>query len=141
MVQTRSDKSCIQARHALTKAQGIYNNTSNSLTSASASSADAVHYATSLPPSNPMPLARPRAHGTMKVGKVKIQSWCFQSPSEKCCIGQDEGHLPQAEGPQERNFTRSMCATTGTRQARPCARRQQQFFPPLVQALFCPLVS
>ncbi|KAL0036347.1 hypothetical protein WJX77_003448 [Trebouxia sp. C0004] len=52
--------------------------TSNSLTGASASSSGAIHYASALPPSNPMPLARPRAHGSMK----------------------DEGHI-QAQGPQE----------------------------------------
>ncbi len=50
-------------------AQGIYNNTTNSLTGASASSAGAIHYATISPPSNPMPMARPRAHGSMKVGR------------------------------------------------------------------------
>ena len=40
------------------KAQGIYNNTSNSLTGASASSGGAIHYATALPPSNPVATMR-----------------------------------------------------------------------------------
>ncbi len=48
------------------KAQGIYKNTSNSLTGASASSGGAIHYTTTTPPSNPMPMVRPRSHGTMK---------------------------------------------------------------------------
>ncbi len=103
MAQTRSQKrATFKLDVRSQKAQGIYNNTSNSLTGASASSAGAIHYATTLPPSNPMPMARPRAHGTMKVGrKVKVCSWCFQGPSEKRGIGQDEERWRQKEGPQE----------------------------------------
>jgi hypothetical protein len=40
------------------QAQGIYKNTSNSLTGASASSAGAIHYTTTTPPSNPMVMTR-----------------------------------------------------------------------------------
>ena len=70
MVQTRSQKRAVfKLDVASQKAQGIFKNTSNSLTGASASSAGAIHYTTTLPPSNPMPMARPRAHGSMKVGK------------------------------------------------------------------------
>ncbi|DBB15902.1 TPA: hypothetical protein ACH3X3_003499 [Trebouxia sp. C0006] len=70
MVQTRSQKRAIFKLDVRSqKDQGIFKNTSNSLTGASASSAGAIHYATTLPPSNPMPMARPRAHGSMKVGK------------------------------------------------------------------------
>ena len=70
MVQTRSGKrAAFKLDVRSQKDQGIFKNTSNSLTGASASSAGAIHYATTLPPSNPMPMARPRAHGSMKVGK------------------------------------------------------------------------
>jgi hypothetical protein len=70
MVQTRSQKrAAFKLDVRSQKDQGIFKNTSNSLTGASASSAGAIHYATTLPPSNPMPMARPRAHGSMKVGK------------------------------------------------------------------------
>ncbi len=40
------------------KAQGIYKNTTNSLTGASASSAGAIHYTTTTPLSNPTPKMR-----------------------------------------------------------------------------------
>ncbi len=49
-----------------------------------------------------MPLARPRAQGSMKVGrKSKVCSWCFQSTPEKHCLGQDEERRRQEEEPQE----------------------------------------
>lgn len=125
MVQTRSQKRAVFKLDVRSqKAQGIYNNTSNSLTGASASSAGAIQYATALPPSNPMPMARPRAHGTIKVGrKSKHTPGVFKGTSEECCTGQDKGHLLQAEGPT-RNVTRSTHAITATRQGRPCARRR-----------------
>ncbi len=43
-----------------------------------------------------MPTARPRAHGSMKVGS----SWCFRGSSEERCIGQDEKRRRQEEEPQ-----------------------------------------
>ena len=51
MVQTRSQKRAVFKLDVRSqKDQGIYNNTSNSLTGASASSAGAIHYATALEP-------------------------------------------------------------------------------------------
>ena len=67
---------------------GIFKNTSNSLTGASASSAGAIHYATTLPPSNPMPMARPRAHGTMKVGRMlKYAPGVFKAHLRSVALG------------------------------------------------------
>jgi len=61
------------------KAQGIYKSTNNSLTGASASSAGAIHYTTTSP-SNPMPMVRPRSHGTMKKsGKSKYAPGVFKA--------------------------------------------------------------
>ena len=92
-VQTRSEKRVAfkLAVHSQ-KAQGIYNNTSNSLTGAGASSAGAIHYASALPPSNPMPMARPRAHGTMKVGrKSKYAPVVFKAHLRSIALGRTKG--------------------------------------------------
>jgi len=89
MVQTRSQKrATFKLDVRSQKAQGMYNNTSNSLTGASASSAGAIHYATALPPSNPMPMARPRAHGSMKVGrKSKYAPGVFKAHLRSVALG------------------------------------------------------
>ncbi|DBA82795.1 TPA: hypothetical protein ACH3X1_007021 [Trebouxia sp. C0004] len=66
--------------------------TSNSLTGASASSSGAIHYASALPPSNPMPLARPRAHGSMKVSrKSKYALGVFKAHLRSVALGRTKG--------------------------------------------------
>ncbi len=76
------------------KAQCIYNNTSNSLTGASASSGGAIQYATTLTPK------QPNASGTSKNSRahqgkqnVKICSCYFRGAPEKGGFGDayDEG--------------------------------------------------
>lgn len=96
MVQTRSAfKLDVRSQ----KAQGIYNNTSNSLTGASASSAGAIHYASTLPPSNPMPMARPRAHGTLKVGKKsKHVKGAFKNHLRSVALGRTKGTFGSHKG-------------------------------------------
>ncbi|DBA82480.1 TPA: hypothetical protein ACH3X2_000709 [Trebouxia sp. C0005] len=85
MVQTRAQfKLDVRAQ----KDQGIYKNTNNSLTGASASSAGAIHYATALETNNPMPMARPRAHGSMKVGrKSKYAPGVFKAHLRSVALG------------------------------------------------------
>jgi hypothetical protein len=68
MVQTRAQfKLDVRSQ----KAQGIYKNTNNSLTGASAASAGAIHYATT---NEPMVLAGPRRYVSKKA---------FTKPSKK----------------------------------------------------------
>ena len=122
MVQTRSQKrAAFKLDVRSQKDQGIFKNTSNSLTGASASSAGAIHYATTLPPSNPMPMARPRAHGSMKVGKKsKYAPGVFKAHLSSVALGRTLG----AGRRPTRNLTRSTCVTTGTRQGQRSARGQ-----------------
>ena len=119
MVQTRSEKRAVFKLDVRSqKDQGIFKNTSNSLTGGSASSAGAIHYATTLPPSNPMPMARPRAHGSMKVGrKSKYAPGVFKAHLRSVALGRTK----RGGGRATRN---TMCATTSTSQGPPCAKRQ-----------------
>ncbi|DBA76059.1 TPA: hypothetical protein ACH3X1_009806 [Trebouxia sp. C0004] len=72
------------------KAQGIYHNTSNSLTGASASSAGAIHYATTLPASTPM--VRPRAHVShRKTGGSKYAPGVFKAHLRSVAFGRTKG--------------------------------------------------
>ncbi len=100
MVQTRSRKrAAFKLDVRSQKAQGTYNHTSNSLTGASASSAGAIHYAIALPPSNPMPLACPRAHGTMKVGrKSKYTPGAFKAHLRSVALGRTKGTFRKQKG-------------------------------------------
>ncbi|DBB05772.1 TPA: hypothetical protein ACH3X1_012368 [Trebouxia sp. C0004] len=106
MMQTRSqERGVFKLDVRSQKDQGIFKNTSNSLTGASASSTGAKHYATTLPP---VGTQQPNAYGTPQSPRhhegrpqVKVCSWCFQGSSEKRCIGQDEERRRQEEEPQE----------------------------------------
>ncbi len=66
---TKARRAVFQLDVRSQKAQGIYKNTNNSLTGASASSAGAIHYATTLPPSNPMPRGY-KAKGSKGLRKI-----------------------------------------------------------------------
>jgi len=64
----------------------------NSLTGASASSAGAIHYTTTTPPSNPMPMVRPRSHGTMKKsGKSRYAPGVFKVHLRSVALGRTKG--------------------------------------------------
>ena len=90
MARTRSQaRGQFQLDVRAQKAQGIYNNTSNSLTASSAASAGAIHYATALPPS--MPLARPRAHGTTTVRKSKYAPGAYKAHMRAIALGLKTG--------------------------------------------------
>ncbi len=76
------------------KAQGIYKNTSNSLTGASASSGGAIHYATTLPPRSPMPMARPRSHASTEVGRnSKYAPGVFEAHLRSVALGRTKGRI------------------------------------------------
>jgi type II secretory pathway component GspD/PulD (secretin) len=95
------------------KAQGIYKNTNNSLTGASASSAGAIHYATTTPPSNPMVMTRRGASSAI----VKQLHGIRKRAMAKHAKAHKKAH-------RKLNHTKSMCVTTGTRQGQPSARGQ-----------------
>jgi hypothetical protein len=87
-----SDSSSIQARRAVTKSTGHIQNTNNSLTGASASSAGAIYYTITTPPSDPMSMVRPRSHGTMKkAGKSKYAPGVFKAHLRSVALGRTKG--------------------------------------------------
>jgi len=64
------------------KAQGIYKNTTNSLTGASASSAGAINYTTTTPPSNPIPKMRGyKAKGSKGLMPIRHKKKGRRAPS------------------------------------------------------------
>ncbi len=89
MVQTRlRSRAVFKLNVRSQKAQGIYNNTNNSLTGASGSSAGAIHYATTLPPSNPMPMACPRSHVSMaRASKSRYAPGVFKAHLRNVALG------------------------------------------------------
>ncbi len=93
MVQTRSrTRAQFKLDVRSQKAQGIYKNTSNSLTGASASSAGAIHFTTTTPPSNPMPMVRPRAHVShTKKGGSKYAPGVFKAHLRSVALGRTKG--------------------------------------------------
>ena len=102
------------------KAQGTYHNTTNSLTGASASSVGAIHYATVMPPSNPMPMARPRAHGLMKViRKSTYAPGVFKAHLRSVALGRMKRGSSRKKGHKS-----TLCVATGTRQGQRSTREQ-----------------
>ena len=83
MVRTRAQ---FKLDIAAQKAQGIYKNTSNSLTGASSASSGAIHYATVLPP--PMARYKPRAADAIEEEKgcPAPQACCWHKEAQKDCI-------------------------------------------------------
>jgi len=93
MVQTRSKtRAAFKLDVRSQKAQGLVKNTSNSLTGASASSAVAIHYTTTVPPSNPMPMVRPRSHVShRKKGGSKYAPGVFKAHLRSVALGRTKG--------------------------------------------------
>ena len=83
MVRTRAQ---FRLDVASQKQQGIFKNTSNSLTGASAASAGAIHHATVLPPPD-MPMARPRMHVSRKKKKSKYAPGVFKAHLRSVALG------------------------------------------------------
>ena len=82
MVKTKSQ---FKLDVAAQKQQGIFKNTCNSLTGASAASASAIHHATVVPPN--MPMARPRMHVSTRKSKSKYAPGVFKNHLRSVALG------------------------------------------------------
>lgn len=72
------------------KQQGIFKNSSNSLTGSSAASSGAIHHATVLEPI--LPMTRPRAHVSHRKSKSKYAPDAFKAHLRSVALGRTKAH-------------------------------------------------
>ncbi len=133
MVQTRSKTRAILKLDVRSqKTQGIYKNTTNSLTGASAASAGAIWCAMHALPHS-VTTQQPNAYGTSKSPRnpnkgfqVKVCPRCFQGTFEKCCLAQD-----QCKGRQEEEGWQASRAQTQAREGDSKEEGSSILHPPL----------